>query len=79
MSNFDQKIQSFKAEIAELLKISTNDLDSKDLDEIPNYDSMAKINISLIVEEIFNYKIPLSDLDESKNFSNLVSRLPKKK
>ena len=36
MSNFDQKIQSFNAEIAELLKINANDLDSKDLDEIPD-------------------------------------------
>ncbi|MBT6050856.1 MAG: hypothetical protein HOG49_29000 [Candidatus Scalindua sp.] len=38
---------------------------------IPQYDSMGKINVSLIIEELFEFQIEFEELDAAKTLNEL--------
>ena len=71
MSNltFDEFLQGFVDE----LNISFDDVVGKKLSEIPEYDSMGKINISLLIEELFDFQIEYEDLNTTDTVEELYN------
>lgn len=78
MSNitFDEFLRKFMAE----LNISHDHTTEIKLSDIPEYDSMGKINISLLIEELFGFQIEYQDLSSAttpKELFNLCVRSSK--
>lgn len=71
----DDKIIELKKKMSELLGISERDLEKVNMSEIAEYDSMGKINVSLIIEELFEYEIDFDTLDSAQNFSDIYNIL----
>ena len=71
MSNvtFDEFLQKFLNE----LNIGVDDTTEKKLSEIPEYDSMGKINISLLIEELFNFQIEYEHLNTASTLEELYN------
>ena len=71
MSNvsFDEFSQKFLDEI----NVNIEDIKDKTLGEIPEYDSMGKINISLLIEELFNFQIEYEDLNTTDTVEELYN------
>jgi len=71
MSNvsFDEFSQKFLDEI----NVNIEDIKDKTLGEIPEYDSMGKINISLLIEELFNFQVEYDDLSSASTIENLYN------
>ena len=43
------------------------------LNDIPEYDSMGKINISLLIEELFDFQIEYDDLNSATTLEDLYN------
>ena len=71
MSNitFDEFSQRFVNEINIHLD-ATKDVN---LNDIPEYDSMGKINISLLIEELFDFQIEYDDLNSATTLEDLYN------
>ena len=71
MSNvsFDEFSQKFLDEI----NVNIEDIKDKTLGEIPEYDSMGRINISLLIEELFNFQVEYDDLSSASTIENLYN------
>jgi hypothetical protein len=69
MSSFD--FERFLAEIANDLELNCNQNLKLPLSDIPEYDSMGKITVSLTIERIFLFQIPYEVLDEADSFFSL--------
>ena len=69
MSNvtFDEFSQSFVDEI----NINLDATKGVNLNDIPEYDSMGKINISLLIEELFDFQIEYEDLNSATTLEEL--------
>ena len=61
----------FSKRFADELNINFDDLVGKKLSEIPEYDSMGKIDISLLIEELFNFRIEYEDLNTASTLKAL--------
>ena len=74
MSNvtFDEFSQRFADEINISLDAALN----LKLNEIPEYDSMGKINISLLIEELFDFQIEYEDLNSVYTLQGLFNICP---
>ena len=71
MSNvtFDEFSQSFVDEI----NINLDATKGVNLNDIPEYDSMGKINISLLIEELFDFQIDYEDLSSAATLEELYN------
>ena len=71
MSNitFDEFSQRFVNEI-NINLVETKDVN---LNDIPEYDSMGKINISLLIEELFDFQIEYDDLNSATTLEDLYN------
>lgn len=69
MSNitFDEFSQRFVDEI----NINLDGTKDVNLNDIPEYDSMGKINISLLIEELFEFQIEYEDLNSATTLQEL--------
>lgn len=74
----DDKIAELKKQMSEILEISESNLETVNMSDIAEYDSMGKINVSLIIEELFEYEIDFDTLDSAKNFSGICDILAAK-
>ena len=64
MSNVTLK--EFTEKFADELQINIDTLLKNNLSEITKYDSMGKINISILIETLFEFQIKYEDLDSAK-------------
>lgn len=64
-------LEFFKNRFADELKIEQQGLLEKDLNSLREYDSMAKINISLLIEELFEFQIQYETLQTLKTLESL--------
>ena len=69
----------FSKRFADELNINIDVVVGKKLSEIPDYDSMGKINISLLIEELFNFQIEYEDLNTSGNLEELYNMCERNK
>ncbi len=69
MSNFE--FEKFLTEVAKDLDLDCNHDLKLPLSDIPEYDSMGKITVSLTIERIFSFQIPYEVLDEVDSFLSL--------
>ena len=71
MSNitFDEFSQRFVNEI----NINLDKTKDVNLNDIPEYDSMGKINISLLIEELFDFQIEYDDLNSATTLEDLYN------
>ena len=71
MSNvtFDEFSQRFVNEI----NINLDATKDVNLNDIPEYDSMGKINISLLIEELFDFQIEYEDLNSATTLEELYN------
>ena len=71
MSNvtFDEFSQRFVNEI----NINLDGTKDVNLNDIPEYDSMGKINISLLIEELFDFQIEYEDLNSATTLEDLCT------
>lgn len=71
MSNvtFDEFSQRFVNEI----NINLDGTKDVNLNDIPEYDSMGKINISLLIEELFDFQIEYEDLNSAATLEELYN------
>ena len=71
MSNvtFDEFSQRFVNEI----NINLDGTKDVNLNDIPEYDSMGKINISLLIEELFDFQIEYEDLNSATTLEDLYN------
>ncbi len=65
--SFEDFVQQFKNE----LDIQTPDFSEVNLKDVPEYDSMGKINASLLIEKIFGFQIEFEFLDTVENLKSL--------
>ena len=66
---FDEFSQRFADEI----NINLDAAKDLKLNEIPEYDSMGKINISLLIEELFDFQIEYEDLSTTDTIQELYN------
>lgn len=66
---FDEFLQRFTEE----LDIKLDNITEIKLSDIPEYDSMGKINISLLIEELFNFQIEYEDLNTAGSVEELYN------
>jgi hypothetical protein len=69
MSNVS--FEHFCNQFAAVLEIEGKHFLHCPLGDIPEYDSMGRITISLMIESLFSYQIPYEILDQSKDISSL--------
>ena len=72
---FDEFSQRFADEI----NINLDAAKDLKLNEIPEYDSMGKINISLLIEELFDFQIEYEDLNTAGSVEELYNMCLKNK
>ena len=65
--NFNEFLQRFTEE----LDIKLDNITEIKLSDIPEYDSMGKINISLLIEELFDFQIEYEDLNTASSLKAL--------
>ena len=67
------KIDDFSKRIVTELNL-THELEPNiDLSMLPEFDSMGKINVSLLIEEMFRFQIDFEDLNSCKTLSDLYN------
>lgn len=59
----DVTLNEFAEQFSNELQIDINIALNSMLKDIKEYDSMGKINISLLIEELFNFQIDFEDLN----------------
>ena len=67
--NFDEFLQRF----TEDLDIKIDNITEIKLSDIPKYDSMGKIIISLLIEELFDFQIEYEDLCTASSVEELYN------
>jgi acyl carrier protein len=63
--------ESFRSQLALLLQVSEDDLENSTLEDIKNYDSLGRIEVSALVEDCFGYAVSQTELDTCKTASDL--------
>ena len=74
----DLTLEDFTEKFADELAINIHTLLANNLSEIDEYDSMGKINISLLIEELFEFQIEYEDLDSAETIKVLYEICIKK-
>jgi acyl carrier protein len=55
--------EKFTVKIADLLMVEVDGLLNHSLQDLPEFDSMARINVALLIEEEYGYQVALDDLN----------------
>lgn len=63
--------EEFAREIANDLEIRDGQLLTLDLKDIPQYDSLGKLTVSLTIENLFGFQIDYSILDKADTIHSL--------
>tara|TARA_B100000242_G_C42842794_1_gene391415 strand:- start:369 stop:602 length:234 start_codon:yes stop_codon:yes gene_type:complete len=63
--------EEFASEFSKDLEIEDQEFINLPLKDIPEYDSMGIITVSLTIERLFNFEISLEVLDESESLKIL--------
>jgi acyl carrier protein len=63
----------FCHKLAEVLEVKADKLASLPLADVAEYDSMGKINASLLVEELFGFQIAFETLDNATSAATLYA------
>ena len=63
--------EEFASEFSKDLEIEDQEFINLPLKDIPEYDSMGIITVSLTIERLFNFEISLEVLDESESLKTL--------
>lgn len=64
-------LEKFAQKFANELQVELDVALSAKLSEMPEYDSMAKINVSLLIEELFDFQIEYDDLNNAETLKDL--------
>jgi acyl carrier protein len=64
-------LDEFAEKFANELLIDIDTLLTNNLSDITQYDSMGKINISLLIEELFDFQIEYEDLNSAETIATL--------
>lgn len=64
-------LEDFANRFAAELNIENKELLAEDLTNLPEYDSMGKINISLLIEELFGFQIDYEELNQLNTLESL--------
>tara|TARA_X000001036_G_scaffold412531_1_gene426108 strand:- start:460 stop:696 length:237 start_codon:yes stop_codon:yes gene_type:complete len=67
--NFNEFLQRFTEE----LDINLDNITEIKLSDIPEYDSIGIINISLLIEELFDFQIEHEDLNTASSVEELYN------
>lgn len=70
--------EEFAKEFAKDLEIDDERFLSVNLKDVPQYDSMGKITVSLTIEKLFGFQIAYEVLDEVENIRSLYEYCCKK-
>ena len=65
--------EQFKFQLARLLMVSEEELDSTALAEIKNYDSLGRIEVSALVEDSFGFLMSQTDSESCKTARDLYN------
>lgn len=65
------KFETFANEFAKDLEIEGNEYLTCRLKDLPEYDSMGLITVSLTIERLYDFQIPLEALDDLENLKTL--------
>lgn len=63
--------EDFAKKFAGELLINTDKVLTKNLYELAEFDSMAKINVSLLIEDLFEFQIEYEDLSSTETIKAL--------
>jgi len=63
--------EDFTKRFADELLINTDTVLTKNLYELAEFDSMAKINVSLLIEDLFEFQIEYEDLSSTETIKAL--------
>lgn len=72
-----EEYQIFIKRIADTLEVDVISLETTALSDFKEFDSMAVINISLLIEEMFDWEIPLEHLDGAGLALDLYAEIKK--
>lgn len=67
--------EKFAERFADELQIHIDVAKKEKLSQIPEYDSMGKINVSLLIEELFDYQIDYDELNSKDTLASLYETL----
>ena len=63
--------EKFTIKIADLLMVKSCDLIDSNLQDLPEFDSIARINVGLLIEEEYGYQVSLDDLNSLTSLCGL--------
>lgn len=66
-------LEQFATRFGETLEIPDDYFKSVPLKDVTQYDSMAKINVSLLIEELFGFQIDYEILDTQETLESLYN------
>lgn len=69
MSNVN--FEDFVGKFAEALNIKSEKFFTKELCDLPQYDSMGKIYTSILIEELYGFQIEYEQLDKAETIKSL--------
>jgi acyl carrier protein len=55
--------EKFTVKIADILMVEACDLINSNLQDLPEFDSIARINVGLLIDEEYGYQVALDDLN----------------
>lgn len=67
----EKTLEKFAQKFANELQVELDVALSAKLSEMPEYDSMAKITVSLLIEELFDFQIEYDDLNNAETLKDL--------
>ena len=70
-------MEEFASQFANELNIDVHMLLTNNLQDISEYDSMGKINVSLLIEDTFNFQIEFDDLNTAESLKDLYEKCVK--
>lgn len=69
--SMSDSFEKFTVQISDLLMVEVGDLIDSNLQNLPEFDSMAKINVGLLIEEEYGYQVALDDLNTLQSLRSL--------
>jgi acyl carrier protein len=69
--SMSDSFEKFTIKISDLIMIEAGELIDSNLQDLPEFDSMARINVGLLIEEEYGYQVALDDLNSLQSLSSL--------
>lgn len=63
--------ENFAVKVSGLLMVEAGVLIHSNLQDLPEFDSMARINIGILIEEDYGYQVALDDLNSLQSLRSL--------